>query len=347
MTDLIAAARADGAAVAPATAARPAVTDKPRLDAVVPGDPWARVRIGLMAAYVVGYVWWFFAKGLIVDRISVMLSVMLFIGLAHVGRPLWQWRRLTLDVLLYVGMWIAYDESRGWADGVGMPLQVETPRNIDRFLFFGHDPNVWLQRRLWTPEVRWYDILGSITYFTHFIVPVAAAVILWVVNRRQWVRYVRRFATVVLVACVSFVLLPTAPPWMAASTDPRYGYRILPPLRRTAGRGWNELGLSGFSHAWETGRDWVNPVAAMPSLHAAYALFVVAFFLPQVRWWWLKAVMLLFPLLMATSLVYFGEHYVADALAGWLLVGGAFWFWGWYERRQRSRAADRAIAVLP
>jgi membrane-associated phospholipid phosphatase len=195
--------------------------------------------------------------------------------------------------------------------------------------------------------VRWYDIVGSITYFTHFIVPVAAAVILWVVDRRQWVRYVRRFATVVLTACACFVMLPTVPPWMASSTSDQYDYRILPPLHRSTGRGWHELGLSAFTHAWETGRDWANPVAALPSLHAAYALFVVAFLLPTVRRRWVKAAMLIFPLMMAASLVYFGEHYVVDVLAGWALVGGSFLFWGWFEQRQRTRAADRAIAALP
>ena len=40
----------------------------------------------------------------------------------------------------------------------------------------------------------------------------------------------------------------------------------------------------------------------MPSLHSAFALFVPAFFLPRIEPIWLKAVLLLFPVVMLTSL---------------------------------------------
>ena len=72
-------------------------------------------------------------------------------------------------------MWFCYEESRGWADRAGFPLQVQAPRNVDRFLFFGTDPNVWMQRHFYNANViRWYDKVASATYFTHFIFPVIA-----------------------------------------------------------------------------------------------------------------------------------------------------------------------------
>jgi membrane-associated phospholipid phosphatase len=49
---------------------------------------------------------------------------------------------------------------------------------------------------------------------------------------------------------------------------------------------------------------------------------------------------------MLTSLVYFGEHWVIDGIVGWAVVGASFWFWNWFENRQRRTRAARARQVL-
>ena len=312
--------------------------DRQPLGAVVPADPWQTVRLIGFAAFAVCYVWWFFARGLIIDRISVALSVGIFIVIGHLGRPLRRWGWLVFDCLCYCAMWLIYEESRGWADHAGFPLQVEAPRNIDRFLFFGTDPNVWLQHQLYDRNVvHWYDKVASSTYYTHFIFPVIAIAVLWVTNHREWARFIKRFATLLVVACTMFVLMPTVPPWMADDK-----YHIIDPLVRHTGRGFQSMGLKGFVRSWQSALDWGNAVAAMPSLHAGFALFVPAFFLPLIKPKWLKALVLLFPILMLTSLVYFGEHYVVDGLVAWIIVGLSFLFWGWMEKRQRRVRAERA-----
>lgn len=308
---------------------------------------WVTIRRVLIGAYAVGYVAWFWVNGIIIDRISVLWSFAIFLGIASVGKPWREWLRTATDLGLFVAMWIAYDESRGVADGVGMPVQVESVRDIDRFLFFGTDGPVWLQQRFLEPAgtVRWYDVIASCVYYSHFIVPPVVLGILWWRNRDEWVRYMRRFATVIFIACTMFVLVPTAPPWMAAggSDKPQFQFDALPPLRRPTGNGWRHLGLESFVEAWDTGRDWANEVAAMPSLHSAYALFVVAFFWPWIRPTWLRVALLAYPLTMAVALMYFGEHYFADALAGWATVGIAFLVWNRIEARwARDASPDHA-----
>lgn len=311
---------------------------RPALGEVVPTDPWRWVRLGLFAAYGVAYLLWFNAKGLVIDRVSVLISIGILLVIANVGRPLYRWGQLIIDFALYSAMWFAYEESRGAADRLGFPLQVESVRNIDRFLFVGTDPNVWLQDHFFeTGAVRWYDVVGSIVYYTHFVLPPAVIAILWATNRREWLRFIKRFATTLFIACAGFVLLPTAPPWMAAGGDDRIRLNALPPLYRSTGRGWSHLGLDGFVRLWISGRDWANEVAAMPSLHAGYALFVVAFFLPWIGNRWIKAAVLSFPVVMTVVLVYFAEHYVADALAGFAIVGFSFLLWNRIERWQRHR----------
>jgi len=323
--------------------AQPTTPTRWPLEAVVPDDPWYYVRLAGFALFSIFYVLWFVEKGLIIDRISVGISVLIFIAIGHLGRPLRRWGWLAFDLLCYCVMWFCYEESRGWADRAGFEWQVEAPRNIDRFLFFGTDPNVWLQRHFYNKNViHWYDKVASVTYFTHFIFPVIAIAVLWVTSHREWARFMRRFASLLLVSCAMFVILPTIPPWMAAGRN----YRIIAPLARHTSRGFSSLGLHGFVRSWQSALDWGNAVAAMPSLHSAFALFVPAFFLPRIKPIWLKALVLCFPVMMLTSLVYFGEHWVIDGLVGWLLVGLSFWFWGWFERRQLRVRADRARLFL-
>ncbi|NND76522.1 MAG: phosphatase PAP2 family protein [Ilumatobacter sp.] len=305
------------------------------------GVPWVRIRWSVIGAYAAVYIWWFFANGVIIDRISVLWSFAIFLGIASIGRPWREWVRMAGDLGIFVAMWIAYDESRGIADGLGMPIQVESVRNIDRFLFFGTDPVVDLQRRFYRgpADVQWYDVVGSAVYYSHFIVPPVVIAILWFRNRHQWVRYMRRFATLLFVACSMFILLPTAPPWMAAGGRNRVGLDLdaLPPLSRPTGNGWRHIGLDGFVEAWDTGRDWANQVAALPSLHSAFALFVVVFFWPWITNRYVRWALLLYPAAMALALAYFAEHYFVDAFAGWAIVGGSFWLWNEIERRTERR----------
>jgi membrane-associated phospholipid phosphatase len=315
----------------PATAPRP--------------DPWRIVRRVLLAVYFVSYLIYIWKIGLPIARIAVLISVAIPVLLAQVGKPARVVLRTFGDLFFYVVMWLAYDRSRGWADELDFPLQVQMPANIDKALFFGTNPNTWMQDRFYhANDVRWYDVIGSLTYFTHFLFPVLAAVILWIANRQQWVRYVRRFATVLFAGVATYIFMPTAPPWMAG--DPKYGYNLFPNLARHTARGWSELHLKSVSRAFLKGAEWSNPTAALPSLHAAFALFVPLFFFTWVTSWKWRALMLCFPLIMAMSLVYFGEHYVTDIVLGWAYVGASFAAWGWWERtgsakfrhwRQRNR----------
>jgi membrane-associated phospholipid phosphatase len=317
------------------------VSDEPL--AAVGSNRWHRVRIALVAAYLAAYVAWFVKYGLIIDRVSVLLSVALFLAAATVGRSWRSWRRVAVDFALFSAMWIAYDETRGAADRLGMPLQVNSVRDADRFLFGGVDPTVWLQRRFFHWQVHWYDVAASMVYYSHFVVPVAVIVTLWVRDRHQWIRFMRRFATVLAIACVSFVLFPTAPPWMAAGGSDAIPLDAIRPVARPTGRGWEALHLHAFVHLWDTGRDWANPVAAMPSLHAAFSLFVVVFFLPKVKRRWVRAALLCYPVAMGVALVYLAEHWVVDVLAGWAVVGASFALWSWIERRWSARLNRAAV----
>jgi membrane-associated phospholipid phosphatase len=318
---------------------------RPTIARLVPNDPFFWVRVVAMTVYAIAYVIRFKTNGLIIDRISVGISVGIFLLCAFAGKPWRRWIVLTIDAVLYALMWFCYEMTRGAADHLGFPFQVQAPRNIDRALAFGYDPNVWMQQHFYhADDIKWYDNVASVMYYTHFVVPVIALAVLWAASRVQWVRFMKRFASLLAVSCLLFVIMPTVPPWMASST--KYPYRLFPPLARSTGRGFRDLGFKGFVNDWQNALDWGNAVAAMPSLHSAFALFVPAFFLPMIKPTWLKGIALLFPVMMLTSLVYFGEHWIIDGLVGWALVGASFKFWNWFEARQRAQRAARAHQAL-
>jgi len=75
--------------------------------------------------------------------------------------------------------------------------------------------------------------------------------------------------------------------------------------------------LAHFGSLFEKGQHYANNVAAMPSLHAGYAL-LIALYLWRVVPRWARVPLALYPPAMAFALVYSGEHYVVDCIAGWL-----------------------------
>jgi len=339
-----------GASSTPATAAsshgdRQAPRDVSAFLAGVPHDPWQPVRLAAMAGVAVTYLWWSRTQGLVTDRISATVAVGVFVVAAFVGHPWRRWGQVAVDAVAYALLWFAYESSRGIADGLGMPLQLHAMRSADGLLFLGTQPTEWTQQAWLEPGViHWYDLLLSFVYYTHFVVPVIAVAAVWAVSRTMWLRYLRRLATVIGVACMTFVVLPTVPPWMAS--DERFGFGVGERLIRHTRRGIVELGFGGFAHDWGVALDWSNAVAAMPSLHAAFSLFVVVFVAPLVPRR-VRVLLWAYPITMAVALVYFAEHWVIDVLAGWLLVAASFAVWARIEARWRRRDVDTATAALP
>jgi hypothetical protein len=66
----------------------------------------------------------------------------------------------------------------------------------------------------------------------------------------------------------------------------------------------------------------INPIAAMPSLHAALPTLCLLVAISQFGWWALP--MAVYTVLALFGILYLGEHYLVDALAGILLAAAAF-----------------------
>jgi PAP2 superfamily len=283
------------------------------------------------------------------------------------------WRshlRFLRDWAAVVILLVVYNISRGWAASVTPHV---TPMiDADKWLFGwatgGKIPTMWLQEHLYhIHHVQWYEVMASFVYFSHFVMALIVAAVLWMSNRDRWLRFVRRWFALTAMILATYFLYPAAPPWWASQTagGAGHGAGYLPgpflqdpsgpayTVVRLSTRGWDALGLHHAGSLLNVAQvQEANPVAAMPSMHSAYALLIVAFFLPSVRkrWW---PLMLCYPLAMTFALVYSGEHYMIDVLMGWTYVGITFvgvWagerLWAAYKaRRAAARSLVPAVAA--
>lgn len=230
-----------------------------------------------------------------------------------------------------------YNVSRGYADNLFAP-HVTGLIAIDKWMFGwltgGEVPTSWLQQHLYEPgAVQWWEVLISIVYFSHFLTVPTIAVLLWMRSRTQWARFMRRWFTLCVLGLITYFLFPAAPPWWAA--EPEHGSLIQ--ATRISTNGWDAIGLHGAGNTLNALQvEASNPVAAMPSLHTAFAFMAVVFFLPMVRrrWW---PLLFAYPLVMTFTLVYTAEHWVIDVLVGWAYVGLVVVLVGLGERWWRAR----------
>jgi membrane-associated phospholipid phosphatase len=176
-------------------------------------------------------------------------------------------------------------------------------------------------------------VLFTSVYATHFLVGLTLAVVLWHVSRTEWVRWMRLYVGMNLGGLVIYVLYPMAPPWLASDE----GY--LGPVERLTSRGWRDIGLQRVDVVLH---GVGNPVAAMPSLHAGTTVLVAIYVIWRLRSS-LRWLVLIYPLLMCVTLVYYGEHYVIDLIAGAALAGAVTVAVHRYERRRERPATETAL----
>ncbi len=303
-------------------------------------DRVALVRWSLVLFYLGFAVALFSLTGVPFDREQVLMWTLGGLALMCVGRSPWEVARLVRDWLPFAVLLLAYDYTRGLADTLGMPVHVTEMIDIDRVLGFGEVPTVWLQERLLDPlSVHWYDVGTTLIYLSHFFAVYVVAGVLWVRNRARWGAFVRRFLALTLAGLATYVLFPAAPPWMAAQQGE------ITAVSRVSGRGWSALGIDQAEALLRHGQGVVNAVAAMPSLHAAFAALICAFFWSSSRWP-LRIVLVAYTGAMGFALVYAAEHYVTDVLLGWAYVAAVMTSVGWCERRWRARRSSSQSVVV-
>ena len=271
------------------------------------------MRVGAPLLYVAALSAYMWREGVPVGRERLLVWIVLgLLALSTANLGGW-FRSVVVDWLPLALVLAIYDLLRGRADDLLFSAWYRPQLEADAFLFGGTVPTVWLQERLWEggSGVRWYDYASWAVYVSYFLATYLLAAALWIFARHRFRRYVGAVALLAGMAFVTFALFPAAPPWLAS----RRG--LLEDTTRLIGPISGEipfLALS-FEGLFERGSEYANPVAAVPSLHAAYTLLFSIFL------WrcsdWAKPLLVLYPPAMAFALVYTAEHYVVDIVLGW------------------------------
>jgi hypothetical protein len=201
--------------------------------------------------------------------------------------------------LFYVLAFALHGYVRAQADNLGPPAI--SPSAFEHWLFRG-TPSLWLQA--WTPETPAVQWLAVVIHASWFYGPVLLGIFVHIrLGSRAVASLMALHVGVAFSADAAFMLMPAKPPWMDFE------------LQRIVDVGY------GDTNAIDR-----NPVAALPSLHvalpAAYALWfraqgsLLLSRLSLMLWGWTAAI--------AWSVVYGGEHYMVDVMAGVIWAVGVF-----------------------
>ena len=179
--------------------------------------------------------------------------------------------RLLADWLPLAAVLLAYDASRGLADGLGATVHVTEPAAADRGWPAAPCRRSSCSSTGTRPGGRRSPAL---VYGSHFVVTPLVLGVLWVRNRARWGRYARLVVGLSAAGLVTYVLYPAAPPWLAAKDG------VIEPVQRLSGAGWEVLGLPRAGALLADSQGQVNQVAAVPSLHTAFAVLTCLRALP-------------------------------------------------------------------
>ncbi len=280
--------------------------------------PLRWVAPAVYAAALSGYMW---REGIPVGRERLLIWIVLgLLALSTANLGGWV-RSVILEWLPLALVLAAYDLLRGQADGLLFSAWYRPQLEADAFLFGGTVPTVWLQDRLWegTSHVQWYDYASWAVYVSYFVATYLLAGLLWFFSRARFRRYVASVALLAGMAFATFALFPAAPPWLASREgELEQTTRLIGPIS-----GHVPFLSFSFEGLFERGSEYANPVAAVPSLHAAYTLLFTVFLWRSAGW--ARPLLAAYPPAMGFALVYTAEHYVVDILLGWAYTLAALW----------------------
>ena len=211
-----------------------------------------------------------------------------------------------------------YDLVRSFADELVPRATLKPQLRFDEIVFGGTAPTVRLQRWLKPNEgLHPWDYLVFCFSLSHFVVSPTFAIVQYFRDRQLFRRYKWTMLAVCLAGFATYFAVPAEPPWRASELG------ALEPTVRIVQMVWAKLGVTGAARA-VAGRDTgvANPVAALPSLHAAWPFLILLFTwrrAPRLRW-----LVVAYNAAMWFILVYGAEHYVSDLLLGWVYAAIAF-----------------------
>jgi membrane-associated phospholipid phosphatase len=209
-----------------------------------------------------------------------------------------------LGILVLVD--VAYELVRGIADGqrsvaIGHGRQVIEFEQSTHSLF---EPRL---QTLFLPAHWLIDLANQIYLNSQFSITLGFLVWLYLFRNESYYFVRNMFVVSMGLALVGYTLYPTAPPRMF----PEHGFID------------TITDFSKVNHDSTLAKIFINPYAAVPSMHCAFALMIGATGVRVSRHWFTKAFWAAWPLLVAWVVVVTANHYWTDVVLGWAVAATA------------------------
>lgn len=169
------------------------------------------------------------------------------------------------------------------------------------------------------------DVFAANFYTAHFAVPLLFGWICWhtVDDRRLFYRFVYTLTVLNILALITFMAYPAAPPWYVMKEgflqpNVTFNYGIF-----SAGALINidtMINAKFFTTLWDNFN--ANYFAAIPSLHGAYPLVIAYFAIIKFKRYQIGLV--LYPIFTWFATVYLNQHYIIDLIIGAVYASVAY-----------------------
>jgi len=243
-------------------------------------------------------------------------------------------RAAVRELILVAVLYLVYTGSRVLADNSLKPalhragdiLTFETDWDLDWEHWFNHlfSIHAWLG----VPADFWYSS-------AHYVVTAGVLVWLWRRSRDTYLTARRVLALATIGGLVLYLLMPTAPPRLFG------GYTDVLSLHSHLGWWGSDAsapkGLGGLT----------NELAAFPSLHAGWSLWVALAVRSATRNRIARAAGWAYAATTALVVIGTANHWVADVLVGWAITGTAWLTVDQASRLAARRMRQRFVASLP
>jgi PAP2 superfamily protein len=231
----------------------------------------------------------------------LMLAIALFVGRG--GSFVFYFVPFFLGLFSYV-------LAGGAVSGFALPVHYTPQIDVEKWLTPGPIPTVWLQEHLYDGRTGGLEVFAVAMYVTHFMIPLALGFFLAVTRRgRAFAALMFGLLAVSILGVITFVLVPTAPPWLAAQE----GY--LPGVHHILKQSLFDVHLTKLAELIGNSASY-DTTAAIPSLHTAFPLVCLLASLRYRLPTPLSLALALNVLAVVFTIVYTGEHYLIDAIAG-------------------------------
>src|SRR5882757_8922050 len=212
------------------------------------------------------------------------------------------WGDVWRQIGILVGVDVAYELVRGIADS----QRADAITHGAQVIQFEQSTHTFFEPSLqafFLPAHWMIDVANQLYLNAQFSIALGFLVWLYLFRNESYYFVRNMFVVSMGLALIGYTLYPTAPPRMF----PEYGFVD------------TITDFSGVNHDSALAKIFINPYAAVPSMHCAFALMIGGSGFLVCRRWWAKALWAFWPILIVWVVIVTGNHY----WLGWMVAVAA------------------------